>query len=154
MTTLTASQATANFMPKASHVGVNEISGLYGPGTGSMSTSASGFVLLAKFPAGARIIEFIETHQNGATTSPINFGIRSGSSTSISLAALIADATLGAVNRLSVLASVGFDTSRDFSAGETFKYITASKSGGTATASMSIRFTLLYTMDSVTGSTG
>jgi hypothetical protein len=147
MATLTASLAASQGVVRAVHAGVNSISGSYNSGSSVLSASGQSIVLLCKIPTGATVLEVIEYHSSGADTSPLNIGIRDGVTTSMSVSVLFSAVTQGAVNRAELQAdgpglflSAGTSTER-------FKYLIASRDGGSLTTSLKVNFTVLYTMD-------
>ncbi len=146
MATLTATLAASNRIPRAVHAGVNSISGSYNSSGSSLSDSGSSIVLLCKLPTGATVLEAIEYHSSGATTSPLNIGIRDGLTTSMSVSVLFSSITQGAVNRAELQAD-GAGLLLSATDAEQFKYVVASRDGGSVTTSLKVNFTILYTMD-------
>jgi hypothetical protein len=146
MATLTASLAASQGVVRAVHAGVNSISGSYNSGASSLSASGSSIVLLCKLPTSATVLEVIEYHSSGATTSPLNIGIRDGATTSMSVSVLFAAVTQGAVNRAELQAD-GPGLFLSATDAENFKYVIASRDGGSVTTSLKVNFTVLYTMD-------
>ena len=62
--------------PKAVHAGVTAINVSYNHGANT--ASAGDIIFLAKLPHGARILDFIEDHSTGATSSAVSFGLAKG----------------------------------------------------------------------------
>lgn len=133
MSTLTASLALPTYTPPVVHTGTT-VSGKY---TGAVSTSASGIVFLAKVPNTAKTVQLVTYHTGPETTMTINYGIRSGATTSTSVSAFVSDATINSTRVSNVVVPV-----EDSTLGESFKYVTASLQAGTKAASSTIYYTI------------
>ena len=137
MTTQTASLAQP-LVPVKAQTGLNMVTGQH---VGVLSTSASGFILLCKVPAPSTVI-LMEHHVSAETTYTLNFGVRSGASTSYAASAFLGTALLNANNQsLPITLEV---SAAEESLNERFKYITASVQAGSRTTSVSIYYTVLY----------
>lgn len=144
---------TASLMantPKAVHAGVNAISVSYNGGANT--TSAGDVIWLAKIPHGARILDVIEDHSTGATSSALSLGLATGGAAGggASLSAFIASGAQATKNRLSVL---GIPPLVSVSDADPNRYgILAAKTteAGTATTSLILNVTVLYSTDGVT----
>ena len=137
MATLTASAAASGRSPRAVHAGVNSLTVRYNSGSTEISPSAT-TIYMAKIPHGATIIDVIDYHTAGSATCPADIGVVG------SLAEFVSAATLGAVTRAALgvpyTVSVSADTAQ-------YRVVTATVTPGTATASVKINLTVLYTMD-------
>lgn len=140
-TTRTASLALASFTPRSYHVGENVVSGVY-DGAG-LSASGSGMLLMARIPPSSTITGLDAYISSGATTQTLNFGIRSGVSTSVTASAIgqLAKATTGLA-----ASSLPYACTRDEANGETYKFVVASLDTGTVTASCKVNFVIRYTV--------
>lgn len=137
MTTLTASLAQANVPVQAVHAGTNVLQGQF---VGVLSTSASGFILLAKVPSTATVT-LIETHISAETAYTLNFGFRNGVTASATHSAFLGSAVLNVTNMSRLVALTAEETLN-----ERFKYITASVQAGSRTTSVSLFYTVVYSM--------
>src|SRR5260221_1807615 len=91
----------ANNPPRAVHAGVNSQSGTFNSGS-VVFGSAGDTVFLCKLPHGAIILDFIEDHSTGATTSIWSSGLTTGGpSGQATLSLLIASGSQDTVNRQS-----------------------------------------------------
>lgn len=143
--TRTASLAVAGVQPKALHAGVNVVSGTWNdPGT--LSASGSGLVLFCKVPVGAKIVDLVEYHSTGATSQVLNIGLRHGASASFAASAILGAAAQATVN--AGAATLPIDVTGEDTANERFKYVTISRQSGTATTSLKVRMSIMFTLDS------
>lgn len=135
MSTLTASLAYSTYSPPGTHTGAT-INGKY---TGAVSTSASGIILLAKVPSKAKTIQMVTYHTGPETTMTMNYGIRSGATTSTSISAFVSDALIDTTRVSNVVVPV-----EDSTLGESYKYVTGSLQAGTKAASSTIYYQISY----------
>lgn len=135
--------------PKAVHAGVNAISVAYNHGANV--ASAGDVVFLAKLPHGARIVDFIEDHSTGAASHAVSFGLaKGGPGGSATLSLLIASGAQATKNRLSVIGLPPVVSVSDGD-GERWGILGAILAeAGTATTSLKINVTCLYTADNIT----
>ena len=138
MATLTASAAAAGVPPRAVHAGVNSITVSFNSGATAISPSAT-TVLMAKIPSKATILDIIQQHSSGAGTCPMDVGVDTD------LDALTTAATTAVWSRATAGVPYRVDASGTVTAG--FQYVKATVTPGTATASVKIDLTILYTMD-------
>jgi hypothetical protein len=136
--------------PKAAHTGTNSIVVNYQ--SGALTSSAGDIIFLAKIPHGARVVEVIEDHSTGATGHAIDIGLATGGAAGggASYSAFIAAGAQATKNRLSVL---GIPPVVSVSDGDPNRYgVLAAKCAvtGTATISLMLNVTVLYTTDNIT----
>ena len=133
--------ARSGVQARAVHAGLNAVS-VDWSSTGVLS--ASGVVFLCKIPEGARIHNIIEFHSTGATTSTLDFGWTDGdgSHTYSGIASALVQATHN--NR-------GNNDSVVLPASGGARIVTASLGAGTATTSLKMSLTVLYSLDAEHG---
>lgn len=136
--------------PKANHAGVTAISVSYNGGANT--TSAGDIIHLAKIPHGARILDVVEDHSTGATSSALSLGLATGGAAGggASYSLLLSTVAQAAKNRLGVL---GIPPLVSVSDADANRYgILAAKvtEAGTATTSLILNVTVLYSTDGVT----
>ena len=131
---------------RAVHAGLNAVS-VEWSSTGVLS--ASGVVLLCKLPAGARIHDFFEHHSTGATTSTIDLGVSdsSGSHSYSAIASALVQAQFN--HRRNAAPAQDSYVIPEGSGAE--RFVTASLGAGTATTSLKLSLTILYSLDAEHG---
>lgn len=134
MTTLTASLAQAN-VPVRTDLGMTLLQGEF---IGVLSTSASGFILLAKVPSTATVTVF-EKHLSAETAYTLNIGYRNGVTASATHSAFLGSAVLNTTHMSQLVRLTSEETLN-----ERFKYITASVQAGSRTTSISLFYTIVY----------
>ncbi len=143
--------ATRN-MPKVDHVGDVSISGkIVHVGT------VDDVLFLCKIPHGATIVDFYESHTNGATAAAYGFGLSkgvvAGGGGDLSCLILSGDGVVGATTQRVNLAAwdvaYNFPPSVSLSDSDPVRYaaVCAKATSGTFTVSVSLRFCLTYRMD-------
>lgn len=139
MATYTAAAALKE--PKGVHAGVN-VQNFSWEAAGVTTTAATAYsVLLAKIPNKSTVIDLVETHSGPSGSSPADFGVTGA------ISALASAATIGAVNRLSAVGGVNYDISLSDSAAAQYKYLVATVTPGTTTATAVIKGAITYVMD-------
>lgn len=146
MATVTCSLAQSGVNPPSHHVGANVVAGTL---VSVVSVTASAIALLCKVPANAIITNFWAYHNNVATTYTMTYGIRSGVTTSHSASALLA--AIAKDTGTTAYSTLPLTLSRDETANESFKYVTASAQDGSDTGTTTIRFSVTYKMPPATG---
>ena len=137
----------ANNQPKAVHVGVNNVSGIY---LITAASSVGDTVLLAKLPQGAAIVDSWIQTSNGATGTGIQVGLQFGGAAGggASLAALFTEASTGAVRRYDLNGLPPVVSVSDAHP-ERFAAAIATVQSGTMTTSLQIIFSISYKMDNI-----
>lgn len=138
MATLTSTAAASGVAPRAVHAGVNSVSVNYNSGSTAISPSAT-TILMCKIPSKATILDFVQYHSTGAATCPMDVGVDT------SLSALASAQTQGTAGRASLGVPYSVDASGTVTAG--YQLVKATVTPGTATASVKVDLTVLYTMD-------
>lgn len=138
--TITSSLAVSAYSPPAVHAGPNSIRGKYILPTGFSLSSAGAMLFLTKIPVNAKDVQIHSyTAQAGTgAAAVINFGVRGGETTSVSISALGASPALG--HYLGPPYTPGWDDAN----GETYKIVTATLESGTASASITLNFNVTY----------
>ena len=138
--TITSSLAISTYSPPAVHAGANSIRGKYVLPTGFSLSSANAMLLLTKIPVNAKDVQIHSyTAQAGTgAVAVINFGVRGGETTSLSVSALGVSPALG--HYLGPPYTPGWDDAN----GEKYKYVTATLESGTASASITLNFAITY----------
>lgn len=137
------------FPPKAPHIGNTTVQG-------KMQWTAAGTVgdvlFLAKVPHGARIVDFAEYHSNGQTAAAISFGFDRGiaSGGGGNKSCLVASGAVATMNRMSFAAAPsGLPLQISLSDTDPLRYasLVGLAESGTFTISVSVTFSLTYSMD-------
>lgn len=136
--------------PKAVHAGTNAIVVNYS--SGAVTSSSGDIIYLAKIPHGARVVEVIEDHSTNATGHALDIGFATGGTAGggASFSALITAGAQATKNRLNVL---GIPAVVSVSDGDPNRYgVLSAKCAvtGTATTSLVLNVTVLYTADGIT----
>lgn len=139
MATLT-STVFANFNARNLPSGVISVSGSYNSGATEISASAT-TIFLCKIPNKATILDFIEHHTTGAASCPVDYGIDG------TLSAFATALTQASISRATVGANLPYTVSLSDDAAVNYSIFKATATPGTATASVKIQFTILFTMD-------
>lgn len=112
----------------------------YNSGSTSIDASAT-TVFLCKIPNHATVLDVQVNHTAGSATCPVDYGIDA------TLSAFISQATLGVVTRAAVVANIPYKVSLSDDAAVQYSIFKATATPGTATASLKINATILYTLD-------
>jgi len=139
--TVTASLALSTYTPHTPHTGTHVIVGNY-DGVG-LSASGSGALFLGKIPPNATVTVIEEHTATGAATQVLNIGIRAqGGSVTYSALASIGGGGTSAQSNI----HGPYKCTREDTTNESYKYVVASLQSGTVTASMVMKYTIIYSV--------
>ena len=146
MPTQTGTAVASGVMPKAVHAGVNSVSFSFDQGGTSTEASATTF-LMGKIPSGSTILDIIhKTTYPGSGACPADVGITNATG---SLSALASQLTCTTVGRAAKGVPYDVDASQTVTAG--YETLKVTITPATATTSIALNTTVLYTMDKYEG---
>jgi len=137
--TLTASLALATFTPSRVHTGTHVLQGQF-TGAGLSASASSSWILLAKIPPDCTV-SVVEMHSSAATTQVLNIGIRAEAGSTLASA-------IGAINNTKAAVNLHgpYTCVREETTNEKYKYVVASLESGSPTASMQMKYQVIYSV--------
>ena len=136
--TQTGSLATAMAPIKSNIGGVNQVFGSYTAGGTSLTAAVATTILLCKIPNKSTITGIYEYHGSSSASAPTDIGV-TGAAAAFATAATVAAAT--------TITGLPYDISVSDDAADKFRYLTATVTPGTTTATFLLNFVVSYVMD-------